>query len=333
VTASSALLTLAGKEERRMSEENLSQHPVPATSLYDLLQHLTRMTTSLERVWSEGLETESARSARAEAKQVWQSFNVTFKRWTEYAFSLREQAGLEPVIIEEFPVQDTGLGRLSIDPVTPERRHYQLQIAAMYAFQDLMEILQALDHPNAWELRLPTGSVETWWEAGAFSLIRRRARSLARILKLSDEALQATLRESSAEADVIGSYSQPSLWADPLTSAFDLVNAGNYDSALPQLLAALRATLAQSLSAAANDLPVPLAPSIADIDVLSSVSQHVPLLEAACERLGRGLLLDPGVAVPLAKELLSRIQELAVNPPTAEQLAPLGDRQSQPPDD
>jgi hypothetical protein len=281
------------------------------------------MTTSLERVWSEGLEIESAQRARAEAKQVWQSFNVTFKRWTEYTFSLREQAGLGPVTIEEFPVQDTGLERLSLDPDTAERRFYQLQIAAMYGVLDLNESLLALDDPTASEVRLPTGSVETWWEAGAFSLIRRRARSLARILKLSDEALQATLRENSAEADEIGSYSQPTLWVDPLMSAFDLVNAGNYDSALPQLLAALRATLAQSLSAAANDLPVPLAPSIADIDVLSLVSQHVSLLEAACERMGKGLLLDPGVAVPLAKELLPRIQELAFNPPTAEQLASL----------
>jgi hypothetical protein len=316
-----------------MSEENHSQFPVPATSLYDLLHHLTRMTTSLERVWSEGLNTESARSARAEAKQVWQSFNVTFQKWIEYTFSLRERAGLEPVSVEEFPVQDTGLGRLSLDPDTPERRFYQLQIAAMYAVHDLMESLQALDNPTASDLRLPTGTLETWWEAGAFSLIRRRARSLAGILNLSDEALQAALRESSAEGNEIGSYPQPAFWADPLTSAFDLVNAGNYDSALPQLLAALRATLAQSLSAAADDLPVPLAPSIADIDVLSSVSQHVPLLEAACERLGKGLLLDPGVAVPLAKELLPRIQELAVNPPTAGQLAPLGDRQSRPPND
>lgn len=284
-------------------------------------------------MWSEGLETDSARSAREEAKQVWQSFASAFMRWTEYDNGLREQAGLEPVVIEEFPVQDTGLGRLNLDPDTPDRRYYQLQIAAMYAFRDLMESLQALDNPSGSELRLPAGSVETWWEAGAFSLIRRRTRSLARILKLSDDALQATLRENLAEVDHPWSYPQPSPWENPLTSAFDLVNAGNYDSALPQLLATLRATLAQSLSAAAYELPVPLAPSIADIDILSSVSQHVPSLEEACEQLGKGLLLDPGVAVPLAKELLPRIQELAVNPPTAEQLAPLGNRQSQPPDD
>ena len=316
-----------------MSEENPAQHPAPATSLYDLLHHLSSMTTALERAWSEGLETESARSARAEAKQVWQSFGSAFTRWTQYVDSVRKQAGLEPVIIEEFPVQDTGLKRLSLDPDTPERRYYQLQIAAMYAIQDLVESIQALDNPTASTLKLPTGSVETWWEAGAFSLIRRRARSLASILKLGEEALQAILRENSAEPGEIGSYTQPSLWVDPLMSAFDLVNAGNYDSALPQLLAALRATLAQSLSADANDLPVPLAPSIADIEVLSSVSQHVPLLEEACERLGQGLLLDPGVAVPLAKELLPRIQELAFNPPTAEQLVSLGDRQSPTPDD
>jgi hypothetical protein len=313
-----------------MSEENPSQHPAPATSLYDLLHHLSSMTTALERAWSEGLETESARSARAEAKQVWQSFTSALTRWTQYVDSVRRQAGLEPVIIEEFPVQDTGLKRLTLDPDTPERRYYQLKIAAMYALQDLGESIQAMDNPNAFNLRLPTGSVETWWEAGAFSLIRRRARSLASILKLGEEALQATLRENSAEPGEIGSYPQPSLWVDPLMSAFDLVNAGNYDSALPQLLAALRATLAQSLSVAANDLPAPLAPSIADIDALSSVAHHVPLLEVACEHMGKGFILDPGVAVPLAKELLPRIQELAFNPPTAEQLVALGDSQGPP---
>ena len=51
-------------------------------------------------------------------------------------------------------MQDTGLGRLSLDPDTTEQRCYQSQIAAMYAFQDLMEILQTLDNPNAWEFRL-----------------------------------------------------------------------------------------------------------------------------------------------------------------------------------
>ncbi len=308
-----------------MTEKNPPQHHISVTSLYDLLQHLTKMITSLERAWSEGLETESAQGARAEAKQVWQSFTITFTGWTQYVNGLREQAGLGPLIIEEFPVQDTGLERLRLDPEPSERRYYQLQIAAMYAYQDLLESLQYLDNPTGGEIRIPTGSVETWWEAGAFSLIRRRARSLARILSLSDEALRATLRENSAEVDETASYPQPPPWVDPLTSAFDLVNTGNYDSALPQLLAALRAVLAHSLSAAANDLPLPLAPNIGDVDSLSSVSQHVRLLEAACERLGKGLLLDPGVAVPLAKELLPRIRELASNPPTAEQLKPFVD--------
>ena len=88
--ARSAHLTLVGKEERRVSEENRLPHPIPATSLNDLLQHLMKMTTSLERVWSEGLETESAQSARAEARQVWQCLNVMSKWWTKYAFGFRE---------------------------------------------------------------------------------------------------------------------------------------------------------------------------------------------------------------------------------------------------
>jgi hypothetical protein len=74
-----------------MSEENPAQHPAPATSLYDLLHHLSSMTTALERAWSEGLETESARSARAEAKQVWQSFTSALTGWTQYYVAYKIQ--------------------------------------------------------------------------------------------------------------------------------------------------------------------------------------------------------------------------------------------------
>ena len=63
-----------------MSEGSSVQHPAPATSLYDLLHRLTNIPTALESESWEGLETESARRARAEAKQVWQSFASTFFR-------------------------------------------------------------------------------------------------------------------------------------------------------------------------------------------------------------------------------------------------------------
>jgi hypothetical protein len=110
------------------------------------------MTTSLERVWSEGLETASAQRVRAETKEAWHSFAKVFMAWTEYVNSLRENAGLGPMKIEEFPLRDTGLAKLNLDPDTPERRYYQLQIAAMYVFQDLMESVQSLDNPTAHEI-------------------------------------------------------------------------------------------------------------------------------------------------------------------------------------
>lgn len=44
--------------------------PAAASSPSYLLEHLTRMTYSLEKAWSEGLNTEAASNARHEAKEV-----------------------------------------------------------------------------------------------------------------------------------------------------------------------------------------------------------------------------------------------------------------------
>ncbi len=49
--------------------------PAAASSLSDMLEHLARMTYSLEKAWSEGLSTETAAAARREAKEVWTTFN------------------------------------------------------------------------------------------------------------------------------------------------------------------------------------------------------------------------------------------------------------------
>lgn len=309
-------------------EKDQSRYPLPATSPRDLLYHLTKMTTSLERAWSGGLETDSAQNARAEVKEVWHSFVAAFNAWTEHSSELRKRAGLNDIVIEEFPLQDTGLSRLDFEPSTLERRYYQLQIAAIYAYRDLLESLRFIEEPSGGEIRLPDNSVETWWEAGAFSLIRGRARSLTRILEQSDRTLHELLQETSVgSAETVADFGRGDCM-DLLMSASSHISTGAYDSALPQLLAALRAVLAEVLPTRAGNLPVPLASSLEDIDALSDVSPHVHLLETACELLGKGLFLDPGVSVPLAKELLLRIQEVVIDPPSTGQLAPLDDRLS-----
>ncbi len=78
-----------------------------------------------------------------------------------------------------------------------------------------------------------------------------------------------------------------------------MVEQGWHEATLPQLLAAIRAVLAEVQSVDAAALPVPLAPPSQGIESLSSIAPHLLLLQACCDRIGKGLPVDPGVAVPI----------------------------------
>lgn len=290
----------------------------------DLLEHLSQMMSSLERAWSEALDTEPAAQAREEAADVWQSFVIVYVRWIEWVGQVGRRLGVEKTI-DRFPLDNAGLAQLELEPLDPARRYHQLQIASLYAFMNLMDSLKGLRDPTGQRVDLLSGRVvETWWEAGAFSLVRRRAAALARILR-KQEACLRELTEQSEEADNLpgeGVYS-PLTWMEPLHAAADLVSQGWHAAALPQLLLALRSVLAEASGLSAKELPVPLGPRLAGVPQLAPLETPTSLLEAACRRSGEGKEVNPGVAVSLAEELVGRVQELALNPPSRESLSVL----------
>jgi hypothetical protein len=297
--------------------------PATVASPRDLLEHLSRMSGSLELVWSEALDTEPAANAREEAIEVWQSFVAAFTRWTERMGQIEERLGLKRTI-DSFPLDDSSLAQLQLDPDDTARRYYQLQIASMYAFQTLMESVKGLKDPTGQRVDLLAGQVsETWWEAGAFSLVKRRAAALARILREEENCLRELVRQSGKTEDVPTSVSPTLAWMDPLHSAADLISLGWHAAALPQLLLALRAVLAESAELVAEELPVPLAPRLRSVPRLASLETPISLLESTCRRLAEGEEVDRGVAVPLAEELLERVRALVFNPLPSESLSSL----------
>ena len=301
-----------------------------ATSPDDVLEHLTKITVGLEQAWSEALASERSRKAMAEARGVWNSFTSTHERWTAHFVELWRRCGLEELVIEEFPLGDKGLLKLSKAPENVAERFYRLQIATMYAFVDLVEALKGLEEPSGRRVNMLTGQInESWWEAGAFALIRHRSTRLAGLLRESEACLKEVVLESGAEYVPFGSESVRHIWEQPLRAAFGLVEQGWHEAALPQLLSATRTVLAEALSVNPASLPVPLAPPSQEVEALSPIAPHLPLLEACCERVGQGLSMDPSVAIPLAKELLLRIQRLAYNPPPASELEPLKESRSE----
>src|ERR671916_207089 len=103
---------------------------------------------------------------------------------------IEERLGLKRTI-NRFPVDDASLTQLELDPADPARRYYKLRVAAMYAFRDLTESVKGLNDPTGQRVDLLAGQVsETWWEAGAFSLVKRRAAALATILRAEENCLR-----------------------------------------------------------------------------------------------------------------------------------------------
>lgn len=307
-------------EEAGREAENES---LGVASPSDVLNHLHKMTTSLEKAWSEALGDEAAEKARVEARGTWNSFVQVHARWTRNATELWSRCGLEALVIEEFPLGDDGLAQLDLESPSIERRYYRLQIAAAYVLLDLVDALTGLENPTGRRIVIAgAGQSESWWEAGAFALIRRRATSLANLLRASEACLEEIVANK-VEPSVVRSAPTPHVWEEPLRSASELVWQGWYAAAMPHLLLAIRSILAEVWSVEPGKLPIPLSPSLQGIEALSAVAPHVGLLEAACERMGKGLTVDPGVVVPLAKELTLRVQHLAYTPPSADDLGPL----------
>jgi hypothetical protein len=301
-------------EEQAATEARTSEGKDPtgrevgrgAASPADILEHLTTMTVGLEKAWSEALASEGASKAVLEARGVWNSFVATHHRWTERFVELWRRCGLDEIVIEEFPLGDGGLSRLGRTPRDAAERFYRLQIATMYVFVDLVDALKGLQEPSGTRVSIPPGGpVESWWEGGAFALIRRRAAALAGLLRESEVCLEEVALASGAEYTPLGSERVTRTWEKPLCAASGLVEQGWHEATLPQLLAAIRAVLAEVQSVDAAALPVPLAPPSQGIESLSSIAPHLPLLQACCDRIGKGLPVAPGVAVPIAKELIT----------------------------
>jgi hypothetical protein len=61
----------------------------------------------------------------------------------------------------------------------------------MCVFVDLVDALKGLQEPSGTRMSIPPGGpVESWWEGGAFALIRRRTAALAGLLRESEVCLE-----------------------------------------------------------------------------------------------------------------------------------------------
>lgn len=277
--------------------------PPPSIPLPSILETLSRMSQDLERAWSDALTSEDAREAREATLSSWRSFISALVDYNENAQPALSEIGLDK-IGHDFPIRDETLAKLESDPADPLTRARQLDLALIYLLKALVEALGGLQTPSASSTNLLTGETINWWEGGAFALVRRRSRTLQRLLRERDRVF-SELGVPGAEPP--GASPSFEAW-EALLSAAHLVWDGQHDAAILLLARALRLYVAMEKGVPAEQLPSPR--EALDGGTWESLIPLAERLEDATARLASGAPVSAGFVVSLAEAGLARLEEL-----------------------
>jgi hypothetical protein len=310
-------------------------------STVDLLatvEHASRLTVAAERAWSAALDPAAVDEANRELlDDQWSNVMAVVRRQAELSSRALEAAGLDATV-DQFPPDLSQLLALALDP-DPERRRRQLQLAQFYALDQLLAALQGLRHPSRAALDPRTGQLtQTWWDSGAFALVRTRAQHLVRVTLALLNAEHAAIATAGGEAatapEQVPHPAQPPPWWAHLHLSAEALGRGDIEATLLHAHLALTARFTD-VPSLADAVAAPFGEEAED----EAAKTLVAKLDEAIARLAEGSGVDLGVTVPLAHALLPLIQRLLLpvpmtptrTPPATEAADDLGS--ATPPDD
>jgi len=160
--------TAAGRDEDEPAEMS-TPRPLPA-DVYGLLHQASQLAGSIEEQWSAALK--EAETWSADLFSQWSSVTHALRDSITIHTERLRQAGIEPVVT--FPVDARFAEEIEIEP-GPEQEARQLCVAQLYAVTALLDAMQALKQPTAVRFDSHSGVSHSWWESGAFALVRARA--------------------------------------------------------------------------------------------------------------------------------------------------------------
>ncbi len=265
-------------------------------------EHATAFADELEKAWSGALDDALLAPAQAEMNARHASLLHSIQRRVAAGDRTLRAAGVDPQV-PAYPLPATEIARLSLEP-DDERRWRQLQLAELDALMLLLEALEAMRSPSAQTIYIDEQRIETWWEAGAFALVRARARLLARVSE------QAAI----AEAAVLGAPKEPTAsegFFDRLRLAGDALEHADVEAALVHA----RLALLQRAAADVNEAPTDLLQRIADDPRLGDEAPLLRLLDEAALKIAGGEALDIGAAVVIAPRALALVGRLCLETP------------------
>ncbi len=279
-----------------------------------LLDNLAHSTTELEKTWSESLDSDSVQKSHAELITLWESFTRNLPSWSEAQALKLKDLGYETTIAH-FPLNDDDFKAFSI-ATTPIERYKQLSIASFYQLPNVLNALQAIKEPTYRETSLPSGDIESWWEAGAFSQIRTSIRSLAFTLRQQLAVYEELINEP--HRTVVRPISFHYL--DTLRV---LLNNDMFEAIPSVLIGAIRYTLAERTNIAIEKLPADLGARLCKLDDYSSLGYLYEQLDKLRLLIGINETPDRGYLVPLVIGCVMQLENLhgrPLNPKLIEEL-------------
>jgi hypothetical protein len=288
-----------------------------AVDLVAVVEHVSRLTGSVERAWSAALDPEALGEANREILDQWHSLVAVVQRQAVLSSRALAAAGLDATV-DQYPLGPPQLLALDLDPDVEQRRR-QLQVAQFYALEQLLAALEGLRHPTRAALDLGTGQVtETWWDSGAFALVRTRARHLARVtltLLDAERAAIAAATDTATAAEQAEPRAETPSWLAYLQLGTEALRRGDAEAAL------LHAHLSLTARFAAASLTDTVAASFGNEAEGEVAKALVAKLEGAIGRLAAGGV-DLGISVPLAHALLPLAERLLLPAPASNPPAP-----------
>lgn len=270
-----------------------------------MLYSLESSTVELEKTWSESLNEEGVQKSHAELLTLWESFTQNFPAWTEAQAVKLKELGYD-TIIKRYPLDDEGFKSLG-EPSTLIDRYNQFSIASLYQMQNLLNALSAIKAPSHKQVSFPSGKTESWWEAGAFSLIKASVRSLAFTL----EQQTAIYNELTKEPH---KHNAHPAWMQYMDTLRILLNNELYEAAPPIVIGAIRFFLADRAEVPADKLPADLATKLSGIESYETLAHLYGELEKVCPRIGFEDALDRGYLVSLIIGSVTQLEKLASQP-------------------
>ncbi len=188
-----------GTEEDRASEAGAEtgQEPVELSSLFSLARTLDG---DLEKAWSAALDV--ALAAPAIEKQLAAVYSLVTALQRNLTRQAQEMAsaGVDSRM-EEWPLSEGRLAALDPAPDTRERSK-QSGLAQLNAFVDVMETFESLQKPAniTVSFNQEGESVERFWSAGAFALLKDRLWLLERLTREQDRDVAAAIASQEGES-------------------------------------------------------------------------------------------------------------------------------------